>query len=44
MARMKKAQWMEHHGFTTEEMEKIETLLKLFNGKITKILDKQKES
>jgi len=38
---MTKREWQLHNGFTDEDMNKIETLLKLFNGKITKILDKK---
>ena len=41
LIKMNKKEWQLHNGFTDEEMNKIETLLKLFNGKITKILDKK---
>ena len=38
---MTKFEFQQFYDFTDDEMNKIETLLKLFNGKITKILDKK---
>lgn len=34
---MNKQEWQISHGFTDEEMEDIDLLLKIFNGKINKI-------
>jgi len=38
---MTRQEFQQYHGFTSEEMILLETLLKIFNGKIIKILDKK---
>lgn len=36
---MDRLTWQKHHGLTDEEMQKLEHILKLFDGKIVKITE-----
>lgn len=36
---MKKKEWQEYYGLSDDEMNNIELLLKIFNGKIINVLD-----
>ncbi len=40
---MKKEEWRIFHGFTGREMEEIESLLKMFSGKIVSVTTKKEE-
>ena len=36
---MKRNEWRDHQGLTEEEMQRLEDILKRFNGKIINIID-----